>query len=94
MLSALHAGRRCWPVEIVLRGIGLLFLAGCWRLTLTAHRMATAPAPHPARFADLAVCAGIVMLFCSGLALAFVGAGLFRDVPLPPHFTRGTDFRR
>lgn len=94
MLSDLHAGRRCWPVEIVLRGIGLLFLAGSWRLTLTAHRMATAPALHPAHFADLAVCAAAVLMLCSGLALAFVGAGLFRDVPLPPHFTRGTDFRR
>ncbi|SFF92179.1 hypothetical protein SAMN05518801_103203 [Novosphingobium sp. CF614] len=91
--AALRAGRRWWPAEIALRGLGLSLLAACWRLALAAHRMATTPAPHSASIAELAVCTGVVFLLCGGLALAFVGPGLFLDIPLPPHFTRPTDFK-
>jgi hypothetical protein len=91
-LADLHAGRRSWLAEFGLRGAGLLFLAGFWRLAQLAHHMATTPSPHPAGIADLAVCAGVVFLFCGGLMLTFVGPGLFLDIPLPPHFTRPSDF--
>ena len=91
-LADLHAGKRSWPAEFVLRATGLLFLAACWRLVQVAHRMATTPAPHPAGIADLAVCAGVLFLLCGGLMLTFVGPGLFLDIPLPPHFTRPSDF--
>lgn len=92
-LATLRAGKRWWTAEIVLRAFGMLFLAGCWRLTLIAHRMATMPMPHEATFARLAVCAAIVFLLCSGLTLTFVGPVLFLDIPLPPHFTRPTHFK-
>lgn len=92
-LAASRAGRVWWPAEIVLRGLGLLFLTGDWRLALAAHRMATTPASHPAGMADLAVCAALVVLFCGGLTLVFAGPVLFLDIPLPPHFTRPTNFK-
>lgn len=92
-LAALRAGRRWWPAEIVLRGAGLLLFMGCWRLALVAHRMATTPAPYPAGIGALAVSAAIVILLCGGLMLTFVGPVLFLEIPLPPHFTRTTNFR-
>lgn len=92
-LSALREGKRWWPAELVLRALGLLLLAGCWRLALVAHRTATTPVPHEAGIAELAVSAGVVLLLCSGVTLTFLGPGLFRDVPLPPHFARRTDSR-
>lgn len=93
-LADLRTGRRWWPAEIGMRGLGLLLLAGCWRLALVAHRMATTPAPHTAGLTELAVCTAVVLLLCGGLTLTFVGPGLFRDVPLPPHFTRNRDTTR
>lgn len=93
-LAGLRAGRRWWPAEIAIRGLGLLFLAACWRLAEVAHRMATTPSPHPAGLAELAVCAAVVVLLCGGLTLTFAGPRLFADVPLPPHFTRRTDTKR
>lgn len=87
-LPALRRGERWWPAEIVLRGLGAAMLAAAWRLALTAHRMATTPAPHPAGLIDLAVCAAIVVLLCVGLMLGFEGPGLLRDVPLSPWFTQ------
>jgi glucose dehydrogenase len=92
--SALRAGTRWWPAEIVLRGLGLLFLTGLWLLAPVAHRMATTPAPHPAGMADLAVCTVLVVLLCAGLTLTFAGPVLFLDIPLPPHFAHTTSFRR
>lgn len=93
-LAALREGKRWWPAEFVLRGAGLLLLAAGWRLALVVHRMATTPAPHEAGIAELAVSALVVFLLCGGLTLAFVGPGLFRQVPLPPHFARRTDSKR
>lgn len=90
-LAALRSGTRWWPAEIMLRGLGLLLLACCWRVALVAHRMATTPALHEASIGELAVSAVVILLLCSGLTLALVGQGLFRDVPLPPHFTRLPD---
>lgn len=91
-LEALRAGQHWWPAEIVLRGLGLLSLAGFGRLAAIVHRMAITPALHSPGLGELALCAGLVILLCGGLTLTCVGPGLFRRVPLPPHFTRYTDY--
>ena len=91
---ALRAGRRWWPAEIGVRGLGLLLLAACWHVALIARRLAITPAFHPADLAELALCAAVVLLLCAGTTLTFAGPWLFRDVPLPPHFTRRTDTKR
>lgn len=90
-LAALREGERWWVAEIVLRGLGLLLLVAFWRLAQFVHRLTTAPPPHPASLGELGLCAASVILLCSGLTLAGVGPGLFRRVPLPPHFTRYPD---
>lgn len=90
-IAGLCAGKRWWLAEIALRALGLLMLAGCAQLALTVHHLATTPAPHDAGPGELARCAVIVVLLCGGFMLTFVGPGLLRDIPLPPHFTRHTD---
>lgn len=92
-LAALGEGRRWWPAEIALRGLGVLLLAAFWRVAQLVHRLTTTPPPHPASLGELGLCAASVVLLCGGLTLGGVGPGLFRHVPLPPHFTRYPDSR-
>lgn len=86
-IAALRRGERWWPAEIALRGLGAALLYAGWRVALLARDMATQGPPHPAGAADLAVCAAVVVLLCTGLTLGFEGPGLLRDVPLIAWFS-------
>jgi len=86
-LATLRKGQRWWAAEVVLRALGLLALVAFWRLAQFVHRLTAALPRHPASLWELALCAASVALLCSGLTLVGVGPGLFRHVPLPPHFT-------
>lgn len=82
-LDRLRKGERCWPAELVLRGLGLAALAACWRAALLAHRLITTPPAHPPTVGEFAICAVTVLLLTTGIALTFEGAGLFLEVPFP-----------
>lgn len=84
-LERLRSGERWWAAEFVLRSLGLVLLRGCYKLALLAHRMTTTPPPHQATLGELAICAATFLALTGGLALTFFGAGLFQDVPIPPH---------
>ena len=82
-LDRLHQGERLWAAEAVLRSIGLMLLAGCHRLALLAQRLMGSPPNHPVTLPEFSLCAAIVVLLSSGLALTLEGPGLLRDVPIP-----------
>ncbi len=83
-LRGLQKGERWWAAECVLRAVGLLSLAGCWRTALLAHRLIIARPPHQATVIEFLICAGVFLLLITGLAFTFVGPGLFRHYPVPP----------
>ena len=84
-LDRLRNGQRCWAAEIALRAGGLVLLGTCYRMAMLAHRLINTAPPHPATPGEFGVCAVVFLLLTSGLALSFVGAGLFRHVPIPAH---------
>ncbi|WP_189619639.1 hypothetical protein [Novosphingobium colocasiae] len=79
-LERLQQGRRWWTAEVVLRGIGLLLLASCYRLALFTHRVVALP--HHATPGDFALCLGIIASLTCGLALSLFGPRLLAEVPL------------
>lgn len=83
-LDRLRKGERCWPAELVLRGLGLAALTACWRAALFAHRLIVELPAHPPTAGEFAICAVTVLLLTTGIALTFEGAGLFLQVPFPP----------
>jgi hypothetical protein len=90
-LDRIRRGERCWTAEIVLRGIGIILLGGCYKLGLLANRILTVPPPHQATPGEFALCTALFLALTSGLALTFVGPGLFAEVPIPQnsaHFPR------
>ncbi|WP_310533462.1 hypothetical protein [Novosphingobium sp.] len=82
-LDRLYRGERWWAAELVLRSLGIVLLAGSYRLGLIAHRMVTAPRLHQATMGELAVGLAIVACLTSGLALTMFGPKLFELVPIP-----------
>ena len=93
-IAALRRGDRWLPAELTLRSLGAVLLYACWDLSTVEHRFAIAPDLHPARLADLGLCALIVALLSGGLVLALYGPGVLRDVPLPSYFTQSKGTRR
>ena len=81
-LDRLHRGERWWAAEIALRGSGLLLFDAAYRIALLIQRMLVAPR-HPVTAGEFALCAAVVALLTSGLALTFEGPGLFRFVAIP-----------
>ncbi len=81
-LDRLRKGERWWTAEVVLRGLGILFLTACYRLGIVAHRWAMVP-PHQATLGELAQCLVIAVCLTSGLAFIMFGPKLFEHVPIP-----------
>ena len=82
-LDRLRRGERWWAAEVVLRAMGLLLLASCYRLATFAHRLVTTRPPHQATLGEFAVCLGVVVSLTCGLALTMFGPKLFEHVPVP-----------
>lgn len=83
-LDRLQAGQRWWPAELVLRGLGLAALDGCYRAALSLHRMVMTPPPHQGTPGELASALLLFLLLASGIALTLEGPGLLRQIPIPP----------
>lgn len=81
----LRKGERWWAAEVVLRFCGLVFLGGCYRAALLAHRLINTSPPHQATPGEFAVCAVTFLMLTCSLALIFEGPGLFHHVPIPAH---------
>lgn len=83
IIGKMRRGERCWPAEFGLRGAGLVLLVLCLLLGRALVRLASHSRglETPSEFVLAALA-----FFCltGGLALAFVGPGLFRDMPKPP----------
>jgi hypothetical protein len=79
----LRKGERWWTAEVVLRGLGMLLLAACYRLGIIAHRWVTTPRPHQATLGEFALCLAIAVCLTSGMALTMFGPKLFEHVPIP-----------
>ncbi|MBW8752978.1 MAG: hypothetical protein JF595_02325 [Sphingomonadales bacterium] len=84
IMQRLERGERYWPAELVLRAAGLGLLYFCTVLARPLYRLVNQPPPHQATPAEFALAAVIFVCLTSGLALLFVGPGLFRLVPRPP----------
>lgn len=82
-LGRLRKGARWWTAEVILRGFGVLVLAGSGRLAGLAHRWVTTPPPHPATLGEFAICLATALTLTSGLALTLFGPKLFEHVPIP-----------
>lgn len=82
-LDRLRNGERWWAAEVILRSVGVVLLAACYRLGLLANRLVTTPPPHQATLGEFALCLAIVGCLTSGLALALFGPKLFEHVPIP-----------
>lgn len=82
-LDRLRKGERWWTAEVVLRALGMLSLAACYRLGIVAHRLVTTPPRHQATLGEFAVCLVIAVCLTSGLAFTMFGPKLFQHVPVP-----------
>lgn len=69
--------------RIGLRVGGLAVLSLAWVVGCDLYAQVHAHPPAPASMAELGRCAVLVLLLIAGNALLFVGAGLWRTVPLP-----------
>lgn len=82
-LERLRKGERWWAAEGVLRAGGLILLAAGCRAIVLAQALVSAPPQHAATLAEFAVCAAAFASLSCGLALAIVGPGLLRQIPIP-----------
>lgn len=84
ILIRMQRGQRVWIAELVLRLSGLALLAMCRIAAMWLLRMARLGPPHQTTPAEFAIGAACFLCLTSGLALLFVGPGLFRLQPRPP----------
>lgn len=80
----MERGERAWAAEIVLRLSGLGLLGACRFAVMWLVRMVRATPPHQATPGEFTVAAAGFFCLTTGLALLFVGPGLFRLMPRPP----------
>jgi hypothetical protein len=84
IIDRMRRGERCWPAEFALRGAGLVLLGLSALLAIALVRLMNhSPRGLETPFEFLLAA---LAFFCltGGLALAFSGPGLFRDMPRPP----------
>lgn len=84
IIGKMRRGERCWPAEFGLRGAGLVLLALCALLAGVLVRLASHLLPNTETPFEFIVAALTFFCLTGGLALAFVGPGLFREMPKPP----------
>jgi hypothetical protein len=72
-------------IALRLAGLGVLSLA--WITGSDLYARVHAHPPAPASLSELALCAVLVLLLIVGNALVFVGAGLWKTVPLPANWS-------